>query len=631
MLEYDPDVIAYLYACEGFPAERTIKVYNQRLAERAQRIPSSQTRDRNARATTEEPSDVNDLEGRDRLVLRFSNPPKTNRGFVAGRSEKADIVLDDAPGVSWYHFTLTFDLQSFLIVRDLNSTNGTCVIYDGEDSQGACGVGVDWSACGPRLARDKVPIIQVIAGLKLRLVVPNHDVTSQTYLNNVARFLQDTAGAEDLLSELVLQTGPETEQQTPSAEVRGPFFWTKELGRGSFGVVSYAWDVTTREEYALKEALRPERGEWDREIEILKGISHDHIVKLKHAELLPTPKLYFEFALQGSLQRYIDQPTGLTTTQTRQVAIQLLDGLAYLHGKKPPVAHRDIKPDNILVKQWSHHKIHVMFADFGLSKQADYFKTSCGTKLYAAPEIFSAWGFQGKAAFRYNPLVDIWSLAVLLVQLECGALPKYDSGLYDSAATAWGEAMVEFASNYVQEHGSNALLDFVRENMLIVHPKSGRQTAEKCYEKAVQLFRASASGPGTRNEHYPGDGESNDEESGAATPRGFPSVEDDSQSLQGRICQWADAPAPDTAQQPPVTQGGLWGAESGTGAHGSPDDSAHYDSVDLRLREAVGGYLARGREEAADTPHKRPRPKQSHNSEAMSMLSKPAVRKQRME
>lgn len=335
------------------------------------------------------------------------------------------------------------------------------------------------------------------------------------------------------------------------------------------------------------------------------------------------------------------------------MAIQLLDGLAYLHGKKPPVAHRDIKPDNILVKQWSHHKIHVMFADFGLSKQADYFKTSCGTKLYAAPEIFSAWGFQGKAAFRYNPLVDIWSLAVLLVQLECGALPKYDSGLYDSAATAWGEAMVEFASNYLQEHGSNALLDFVRENMLIVHPKSGRQTAEKCYEKAVQLFRASASGPGTRNEHYPGDGESNDEESGAATPRGFPvsavtsfslqnakairattireSVEDDSQSLQGRICQWADAPGPDTAQQPPVTQGGLWGAESGTGAHGSPDDSAHYDSVDLRLREAVGGYLARGREEAADTPHKRPRPNQSHNSEAMSMLSKPAVRKQRME
>jgi len=47
---------------------------------------------------------------------------------------------------------------------------------------------------------------------------------------------------------------------------------------------------------------------------------------------------------------------------------------------------------------------------------------------------------QSKDASKYDPLVDTWSLSVLLVKLECHRLPKYFKH-YTTSGTAWGEAI----------------------------------------------------------------------------------------------------------------------------------------------------------------------------------------------
>ena len=77
----------------------------------------------------------------------------------------------------------------------------------------------------------------------------------------------------------------------------------------------------------------------------------------------------------------------ITEEETLQILFQGLQALDYLHSRSPPLAHRDIKPTNILVQ--SRMPFAIKLADFGLTKNDSSLKTICGSNEYAAPEI---WG-----------------------------------------------------------------------------------------------------------------------------------------------------------------------------------------------------------------------------------------------
>jgi serine/threonine-protein kinase Chk2 len=97
--------------------------------------------DRGQRAPTQPLDDgpYNTDDYLDCLELRFSKPPRTDRGFVFGRDEKCDVVFPaNFTNISNYHFSLTFendfedtDLYR-LVLRDLRSVSGTSVEYNGK-------------------------------------------------------------------------------------------------------------------------------------------------------------------------------------------------------------------------------------------------------------------------------------------------------------------------------------------------------------------------------------------------------------------------------------------------------------------------------------------------------------------
>jgi len=71
---------------------------------------------------------------------------------------------------------------------------------------------------------------------------------------------------------------------------------------------------------------------------------------------------------------------------------QLISGVEYCH--QHMVVHRDLKPENLLLDAEQQLRI----ADFGLSnvmKDGDFFKTSCGSPNYAAPEVISGKLYAG--------------------------------------------------------------------------------------------------------------------------------------------------------------------------------------------------------------------------------------------
>lgn len=90
--------------------------------------------------------------------------------------------------------------------------------------------------------------------------------------------------------------------------------------------------------------------------------------------------------------------------EAKSIFGQLVEGVNYLHLQN--VAHRDLKPDNILVEEAHTSKIGsiersfaVKIIDFGfsISMQGEKkLKTFCGTPSYMSPEIVTKRDYCGK-------------------------------------------------------------------------------------------------------------------------------------------------------------------------------------------------------------------------------------------
>jgi serine/threonine protein kinase len=106
--------------------------------------------------------------------------------------------------------------------------------------------------------------------------------------------------------------------------------------------------------------------------------------------------------------------------------LQIGEGMKYMHGKG--VAHRDLKPNNVLINfesKGSSRICSVKIADFGSTKAAERTETNTahiGTTRYMAPEVMKAEGGPEKA--RLNLLkADIYSFAITSIHILTGKYP----------------------------------------------------------------------------------------------------------------------------------------------------------------------------------------------------------------
>ncbi|KAI8092476.1 kinase-like domain-containing protein [Halteromyces radiatus] len=239
----------------------------------------------------------------------------------------------------------------------------------------------------------------------------------------------------------------------------------QEIGRGAFGTVHLGIDTTTQTEYAIKEfsksrLRRKEQSEMLRrrggprgrgrglgvgreavpassnpldlvrgEVAILKKLHHINVVKL--FEVLDDPNddsiyMVFEMAHKGVLMSISmdETATPYSEEQARHYFREMILGIEYLHNND--IAHRDIKPDNLLISNDDILKI----VDFGVSemfvKGNDKLVKSAGSPAFMAPELCIArhGEVSGKAA-------DIWSMGVTLYCLVFGHLPYSSSNIIE--------------------------------------------------------------------------------------------------------------------------------------------------------------------------------------------------------
>ena len=88
------------------------------------------------------------------------------------------------------------------------------------------------------------------------------------------------------------------------------------------------------------------------------------------------------------------------------------------------LVHRDVKLENIFLRQEKHGRFTFKVGDFGFTRHAKVYtgcSTLCGTPTYMAPEV----ALTPETRITYGQQADVWSLGISLFMLLTGQEP-YD-------------------------------------------------------------------------------------------------------------------------------------------------------------------------------------------------------------
>ncbi|MBN1250059.1 MAG: protein kinase [Anaerolineae bacterium] len=201
------------------------------------------------------------------------------------------------------------------------------------------------------------------------------------------------------------------------------------LGQGGMGSVYRAWDLRLKVPVALKELL-PQPGldtemlgglreQFEQEAGVLARLNHPHLVRVTDFfEEQDRAYLVMDFVEGRSLADVIVQDGAQPESKVLGWGRQLLEALDYCHTHG--VVHRDIKPQNIIVKPDGA----IVLVDFGLVKLWDpndprtrTVMRGMGTPEYAPPEQY------GAGTDHTGPASDIYSLGATLYHLLTGQAP----------------------------------------------------------------------------------------------------------------------------------------------------------------------------------------------------------------
>jgi len=162
-----------------------------------------------------------------------------------------------------------------------------------------------------------------------------------------------------------------------------------------------------------------------KEIALMQRLQHPHVLSLVGVTIAPTGLLSVitEFMPRGSVFQMLHPtptPAGQLTVGTplpRGLAMRMMGdcahGMNYLHSLSPPIIHRDLKSQNLLVAP----DFSVKVADFGLSREClqTAAMTRVGSVQWAAPEVLLGQSYSHKC--------DMWSFGVVCWEVLTARVP----------------------------------------------------------------------------------------------------------------------------------------------------------------------------------------------------------------
>ncbi|TGZ80084.1 Pkinase-domain-containing protein [Ascodesmis nigricans] len=503
------NVIAFLHPCST-AAHVVVRLSSKRNPNMVAKLPTPEDKELPDNSEIKENAATHNgaATAIDLVLKKYPGPKDPSIGFLFGRNQmKCDVHLGDViPNqlrISNQHFRIYVNAKGAVMLEDM-STNGTYV--DGKliGKAGVLGTKRVLSAgstihicpsgpgCVDELIRFVVripktsgrgfqsvrppgetgPLVGIDPGTPHPMTPPAQTRpgllrSPQTNLANARRnprLPQDMSLHNNSPRVMPRRANPPMDTHNPYQPIHTQwaghmdYSMSEQIGKGAFASVCMAYERRTGEAVAVKVIAKrtfannigTDRAGVKKEVDILERLVHPNIVRyIRHYEDKTHVSLIMELVEGGDLNGYLEQHKQMEESLTKEVTMQMLRGVEYIHSMG--ISHRDIKPDNILIASQAP-KFLIKISDFGLAKmvknEETFLKTFCGTMLYLAPEVFPGYqtalddkanegttkrkrlphddgGRQGKKPPRrpYNQAVDMWSLGCVVYALLCGSPP----------------------------------------------------------------------------------------------------------------------------------------------------------------------------------------------------------------
>eukprot|EP00977_Amphora_coffeiformis_P011115 scaffold2657_cov89-Amphora_coffeaeformis.AAC.9 len=176
--------------------------------------------------------------------------------------------------------------------------------------------------------------------------------------------------------------------------------------------IEVAWNVVT-----LGGVPRTERNRIINEVRLLERLHHQNIISF-HGSWVNRERQEINFVTEilssGTLKSFIKKVQVIRWKIAKRWAVQILNGLAYLHSQEPPVIHRDLKCENIFINGTSGD---LRIGDLGLSTVHRNGKvlSVLGTPEFMAPDMYEET--------PYDEKVDIYSFGLCMLEIFTKEIP----------------------------------------------------------------------------------------------------------------------------------------------------------------------------------------------------------------
>lgn len=298
------------------------------------------------------------------------------------------------------------------------------------------------------------------------------------------------------------------------------FYVKSRLAEGGFSIIDLIEDRHSRRLYALKRLTCHSQDDEKRavhEVELMNAVCHRSLVPCEvHAvvpitghntavsELLIVMPYYKKGSLHEELVMLRKVSQRMPQSRILTLMIGLCEGVKVLHTATPPLAHRDIKPHNVMLDTGDEGAGDVpVLLDFGSMGEArvsitnisqarslqDFAAEHCSMP-YRAPELFHVDSYS-----VIDERVDIWSLGCTLYAM-CFYESPFDTVHQrgDSVALAVISGTVHIPDSTVY---SAALLELIR-SMLSVDPVSRSDISDVINRLRRLLSQSSTNSPDTQ-------------------------------------------------------------------------------------------------------------------------------------